>query len=164
MDMAELAKRTGLPVRKLRYISDHRVLPGLRGIQAGHGVARTFTNLEGFAIALAARLLDSGLSRKLVTSALAAACRPGGPPETTPVPHLSRVFHMSAGRLEIGDAKYARVHAPRDRSIGGVFDTRWMSLSSVLATRDDYTPTVLVAVELDELARAVQARHPDRLE
>ena len=78
MDMAELAARTGLPARKLRYVFDHRVLPGLHGTSAGHGVPRTFTDYEGFGIALAARLLDAGLTRRVVATVLDVACRPTG--------------------------------------------------------------------------------------
>src|SRR5215213_598210 len=43
MDVAELAARTDVPVRRLRYAIDHRVLPGMRHAAPGHGVPRTFT-------------------------------------------------------------------------------------------------------------------------
>ncbi|MBY0312873.1 MAG: hypothetical protein K2W85_12450, partial [Phycisphaerales bacterium] len=70
MDLNELAVRTGLPVRKLRYVLDHRILPGRQSVASGHGVPRTFTPFEGYAIALAARLLDAGVTRKLIATVL----------------------------------------------------------------------------------------------
>ncbi len=161
MDMAELAELTGLPVRKLRYVSDHRILPGLAGTATGHGVPRTFTDFEGFGIALAARLLDAGLTRKTVAACLAIAFRPGGPPETAPIPPLMRAYNAAGGRLEFGDATYVRVHAPRRAGIGGVFDTGWVPMAAAGPACGGYAPEVLVAVELGGLVRAVRDRKTD---
>jgi hypothetical protein len=110
--MAQLACLTGLPVRKLRYVFDHRLLPGMRPGSSGHGVSRTFTDFEGFSIALAALLLDSGFSRKLVAATFVAACRPfGSSRNATEVP-LFRAYTLAAGRVEIGDARYLRIQSP----------------------------------------------------
>jgi hypothetical protein len=158
MDMAELAELTGLPVRKLRYVSDHRVLPGLAGTATGHGVPRTFTDFEGFGIALAARLLDAGMTRKSVAACLTIAFRPGGPSEATPTPPLMRAYNTTGGRLEFGDAAYVRVHAPRRAGVGGGFDTGWVPVAAAGRACGGYAPEVLVAVELGGLVRAVRDR------
>lgn len=160
MDLAELSARTGLPVRRLRYALDHRVLPGQAADAPGQGVPRTFTPFEGFGIALAARLLDAGLTRRLVAAALAAACRPtdGGPgsPSNTP---LYRPFAHAAGGVEIGDAPYVRVRAPRAPGVGPELDTGWVPLDDDPAP-PDYRPAVLVTADLGELAGAVRDPTP----
>jgi hypothetical protein len=68
MDIQTISKRTQLSLRKLRYVLDHRLLPGTRvqlAVNAA-GQPRQFTEFEGFAIAAAAALLDGGLKRDSV--------------------------------------------------------------------------------------------------
>ena len=161
MDMAELAARTGLPVRKLRYVLDHRVLPGLRDTSAGHGVPRAFTDYEGFGIALAARLLDAGFTRKVVAAALDAACRPTGSTRAPADVPLYRAYIVRAGSLQIGDGRHLRVRAQKRPGLGNALDTGWFPMAPSGRVADDYTPVVCVAVELGGLARAVQEHRGD---
>ncbi|QDU19843.1 hypothetical protein [Urbifossiella limnaea] len=158
MDMAELASLTGLPVRKLRYVSDHRVLPGLRDTSAGHGVPRTFTAFEGFGIALAARLLAAGLTRKVVATVLDAACRPVGPTRAPADVPLYRAYAARAGRLEIGDGRHLRLRTPKRPGLASALDTGWLPLGTSGRAGCDHTPVVHVTVELGGLADALQAR------
>lgn len=154
--MAELAARSGLAVRKLRYVFDHRLLPGLRGTSLGPGIPRTFTDFEGFGIALTARLLDAGLSRKLVASVLDVICRPiasGRIPSDVP---LYRVFQALTGRLEIGKGRFVRVRTPGRPSVARSLDTGWLSLTSSKRMVSDDTPEVCVIVELGRLAVAIR--------
>src|SRR5262245_13118637 len=72
VDLQTIAARTGLPPRRLRYVLDHRLLPGMRvrrDAQA-QGQPRYFTDFEGFGVALAAQLLEGGLRREAVVTAL----------------------------------------------------------------------------------------------
>lgn len=152
--MAELAARTELPVRKLRYVFDHRVLPGLTGASSGHGVPRTFTDFEGFGIALAARLLDSGLTRKVVAGALDVGGRAIPSANTRQYP-LLRAFQETVGTLDIGDGRYLRVQVPTYRGIGPALDTGWLPLAGGSLPRVEPTLMVRVTVDLGVLARAV---------
>jgi hypothetical protein len=161
MDMADLAARTGLPVRKLRYVFDHRVLPGLRDAPVGHGVPRTFTEFEGFGIALAARLLGAGLARKVVAAVLNAACRPTGPTRAPADAPLYRAYAACAGSLEVEDGARLRVRAPKRPGLGDVLDTGWLPLGSAWRTAGNDTPVVHVTVELGGLAVAVQGHRTD---
>lgn len=151
MDMAKLAERTGMPVRKLRYVFDHRVLPGLAGDSSGQGIPRTFTAFEGFGIALAARMLGAGLTRHLVAAGLAAACRPGAGHAP-----LYRAYEACAGRLEVGDGRYARVRAERRPGVAAALDTGWLPLTDGDRAPDGYCPAVLVSVEFGTLADIVR--------
>lgn len=161
MDLNELAARTGLPVRKLRYVLDHQILPGLQGVASGHGVPRTFTPFEGFAIALAAYLLDAGVTRKLITAALGTVCRPTGSTQTPLDVPLFRAYTTGAGSIETGDGLYVRLRAPKRPGVGNAVDTGWLPLESAENVTDDYTPVVRVTVELGTFAQAVQGRRDD---
>lgn len=155
MDMADLAARTGVPVRRLRYVFDHRVLPGLRDTSAGHGVPRTFTAFEGFGIALSARLLDAGLTRKVVAAVLDTACRPAGPTRAPADVPLYRAYMVQAGSLEIGDGRHLRVRTPKRPGLGDALDTGWLPLGSPSRAAGGLAPTVHVNVELGGLANAI---------
>ncbi len=161
MDLNELAARTGLPVRKLRYVLDHRILPGLQGVASGHGVPRTFTPFEGFAIALAARLLDAGVTRKLIATVLGTVCRPTGSTQAPLDVPLFRAYTAEAGSIEIGDGLYLRLSAPKRPGVGNALDTGWLPLESAENVGGDYIPLVRLAVELGALAQAVQGRQDD---
>jgi hypothetical protein len=154
MDMAELADLTEMPVRKLRYVFDHRVLPGLATEAPGQGIPRTFTAFEGFGIALAARLLDAGLTRRLVGDCLAVACRrPRAGKFHAPLYHA---YTASSGRLEIGDGRYLKLWVAGRRGIAEALDTGWLALGKGNTAPDGYVPMVLVGVELDALAQTVR--------
>lgn len=151
MDMAELAELTRVPVRKLRYVSDHHVLPGLAVDSPGQGIPRTFTAFEGFGIALAARMLGAGLTRHLVTAALVAACRPraGRAP-------LHLAYTACAGRLEVGDGRFLRLRAAQRPGVAAALDTGWLPLVDSDPAPDSYAPAVLVSVAFGPLADVVR--------
>ncbi len=154
MEMAELADLTGVPVRKLRYVFDHRVLPGLTTETPGQGIPRTFTTFEAFGIALAARMLDAGLTRRLVADSLAVACRrPRTGKAHAPLFHA---YTASSGRLEVGDGRYLRLWVAGRRGIAEALDTGWLALGEGNTTPDGYVPMVLVSVELGTLAETVR--------
>src|SRR2546423_342570 len=62
MDVRTIARRARLPVRKIRYVLDQRILPGLRGRLQKYlaGRPRSFTDMEGYCVACAALLLEGG--------------------------------------------------------------------------------------------------------
>lgn len=154
--MAELSARTGLLARKLRYVLDHRLLPGQHAA-TGHGVPRTFTRFEGFAVAVAATLLDAGQTRKVVSAALAVACEPigGTAPDAAP---LFAALTACGGLLEVGDGRHVRLTMPRRPGIQRAVDTGWRACERTIRVRANYTPVVRVAMDLGELAQAVRPR------
>ncbi len=158
MDMAELAARTGMPVRKLRYVFDHRILSGLRAGSSGQGIPRTFTDFEAFGIALAARLLDTGLTRKLVAACLDTACRRSESSAHRADVPLLRAYTSAGGIMAVGDGRYVRLSGSRRLGVGAAFDTGWMPISRRGAAPDAYTPAVRVTVELGGLAQMVRGQ------
>jgi hypothetical protein len=154
MDMAELTDLTGIPVRRLRYVFDHRVLPGLATETPGQGIPRTVTGFEAFGIALAARMLDAGLTRRLVAACLVVACRRSRTGQAH-VP-LYHAYTTASGRLEVGDGCYLKLWAAGRRGIAGALDTGWLPLGGGRAVPEGYAPMVLVSIELGTLAETVR--------
>ena len=76
MDLISIARATGLPLRRLRYVLDHRVLPGAEKSSRGHRVTRSFTGFEAFGIACAAALLHAGVRRPLVQRCMRELVKP----------------------------------------------------------------------------------------
>lgn len=162
MDMAELARRTGLPVRKLRYVFDHGLVPGLAEASTGHGIPRTFTEFEGFGVALAATLLDGGVTRKLTARCLDAVCRPAPCATVADVP-LYRAFAAAAGELTVADARFVRLVSPARPGLTADGDTGWLPLGSDNRTPEGRPVAVLITVALAELAILIQqAKRPTK--
>jgi hypothetical protein len=76
MHIAEIAERIGLPVRQVRYVLDHGIMPGLKPAGEGRGTPRYLTAFGAFGVACAALLLQAGLRREVVYACLAVAVRP----------------------------------------------------------------------------------------
>ena len=74
MDLAELAQRSKLDRRKLRYVLDHKLVPELH-IEIkdeAHGRPRHFAADVGFGIVCAARLQEAGLFHDTIRGFLTA--------------------------------------------------------------------------------------------
>ncbi len=132
------------------------MLPGLRTDTPGQGIPRTFTDFEAFGIALAARLLDTGLTRKLVAAPLGAACRRAESAARTAEIPLLRTYTATDGGMEIGDGRYVGLRGSRRPAVGATFDTGWLPMSRRDAVPNAYAPAVRVTVQLDGLARMVR--------
>jgi hypothetical protein len=72
VELMTIARKCGLPIRLVRYVLDHPVLPGSSPTQAKNerGQPRSFSEVEAFAIAIAGHLLRAGIKRPNVACAL----------------------------------------------------------------------------------------------
>jgi hypothetical protein len=124
LDLAEIAARSGMPPRKLRYVLDHDLLPSDRTWSRGRGSARLFTPPEAFVIALAARMLDAGLKRATVRESLASLCRVPFPgrPETGPM-MLEGFLDNGLDSVEVGDWWRVRLRGVAGRK---PWATQWL--------------------------------------
>jgi len=68
--LKDIARRTGLPVRRLRYVLYHGLVPTLPTHGSGRGFARRFDEEGARSIGIAAALLEAGLPRGEVTQCL----------------------------------------------------------------------------------------------
>ncbi len=145
----EIASAIGLPVRQVRYVLEHRVLPGTEKRSKGHRVTRTFTPFEAFGIAFAASLLGADLRRPLVTKLMKFL--------TTNIPNmgqtyipLMKAFHSSAScHIEIGDAQNIRVTGDRPANLS------WRQISTG-AELADYEPQVRISVNAGRLRDKIE--------
>jgi hypothetical protein len=149
----EIAQTSGLPVRKLRYVLDHRLLPGAQHASLGRGVSRSFTPFESFAIVVAALMLEAGLRRSLICDCLAVLSR--NPTRNVQHVPLYRAFaHGQPARLEIGDWKFVRLNvAPHPLS--PALDTGWLALTDDPSPDHSYSPLVCVVLDVGRIRRLI---------
>ena len=77
MDLQTIVRRTRLPPRRLRYVLDHEMIPGLKIILAENagGQPRTFSEYDGYRIACAGALLEAGMKREPAAQFVAALAK-----------------------------------------------------------------------------------------
>ena len=152
MELSDIHRITKLSLRKLRYVLDHRILPGMRvrtdSSRVGH--PRRFLELEGYSIALAAALLEAGVRRDMVARFFDAMVefkwQGFSPQPTRRLVLLECAFLQSVNpaRAEIADGRYLRVTM-------GKKVLKWIDLRSSRFNSVRYVPRVVVAVNLVRL-------------
>lgn len=72
MELQDIARRCGLPIRLVRYVLDHPVLPGSSPTKSENerGQPRNFSEFDAFKIAIAGHLLRAGIKRPNVALAI----------------------------------------------------------------------------------------------
>jgi hypothetical protein len=120
--LADIQGCTGIPLERLRYALDQRLLPAQRrgrtgGLGSrGRGVPRLLTAFEAFGIACAALLLDAGLRRRTVRACLGLLSSCGVPAIRTPedVPLYQAFQTREVAWLEVGDQANVRLCGPEN--------------------------------------------------
>lgn len=150
-DLAAIADRIGVPVRRLRYIVDQGLLPGGTPSGKGRGSARRYLPFEAFGIACAAWMLKAGLRRALVRDCLKLLCSPKefGSRDPRRVPLYSAFWAQEVVRLEVGDWVNVRLVGTRDNPNEG-YSTGWRQVSTG-APVGPYEPDVLVSINTASL-------------
>jgi hypothetical protein len=151
IDLTQVAEAVGLPIRRVRYVLEHRVLPGAEKASRGHRVTRTFTGLEGLGIALAAVMLESGLRRQTV-SALVRAMLKGTKGTLKPGVPLIRIYNTTGSlSLEIADGANYRVIGRSARGLPS-----WVQLSTGAALKPGYEPLAVIHVDAGRVRDAIR--------
>ena len=170
MDIQMIASLVHLPVRKIRYVIDQRLLPGLRGkLQLDRrGCPRSYTDLEGYYIALAALLIDGGVSRRVVISVISRLADIAWPPTTLEGKPSSGQRGSAKPRtavealasceseptvLLIGDGTNLRLR------IGSV-DTNWIEPRTGARLQESYQPWVTIDFNVRRLWRSFNPNKP----
>lgn len=146
MNLFAIAEATGIPIRTLRYVLEHRVLPGAEKASRGHRVTREFTAFEAFGIASAAALLDAGVRRPSVTRCMRRlTTRRGAGTSPSDIP-LWHAFTATGGAaIEVAGELAVRVTVASRRSAD-----EWIHL--VTGRRLSTIPDPLVRITLDASA------------
>jgi len=146
MELVDLARGVGLPVRQLRYVVDNKLLPRLplrpRADRAGR--PRDLGNAEAFLVACAAALLCGGARRQTVARVMElldkapcpfeglglTPCSPRQLAARLPATALDALWRWNEGegRLQIGDGSYVRI-------VLGDIDTGWFEPRGAHAAR-----------------------------
>jgi hypothetical protein len=164
MEIQEIARRSGLAPRKVRYVLDQKLLPRFRGrkLRDLPGQPRAYSPIEGYFIAVAALLYEAGIKRQTIQGLL--QCLDDA---TCPVTSFFRekpstsqhdrgepdsifwaIFYWAdkPSYLAIGDGHAVQITL--GRLISAWFDPR-----TCIPLVSDFQPRVLVRVQLDDLAK-----------
>jgi hypothetical protein len=143
MDLDRISKSTSLPIRRLRYVLEHRVLPGAERRSKGHRVTRHFSEFEAFGITCAAAMFEAGLRRPVVALLMSALTR-----RTAAGVPLQRAFEGRADVLEIADGVNMRL-------VEGRAEPDWVQVATGTALRK-YAPMTTLRLDVGRFRRAVQ--------
>jgi hypothetical protein len=157
LDLAQISERSGVAVRKLRYVLDHALLPGGKLASRGRGAVRSFTPFEAFGLATTAVMLEAGLKRALVRDCLAVLCRGQLGRKLDDVPLYRAFVADRTARLDVGDWEYVRLGAA-DRSPGKSFDTGWLPLANAPVPAMSYAPLVTLVLDVGQVRRRLGTR------
>jgi hypothetical protein len=155
--LAEIADLAALPIERLRYAIDSRILPALRRLKRGagasnpgRGIPRAFTSGEACALVLVVKMLDGGIRRRAAENCLDLL-------EKTVVPNSrrdrdvlwTRVLHdEGVVALEIGDGVNVRLTS--QGRVTGALPQKWMQAKTG-ATISNYEPLLIVRINLTKL-------------
>lgn len=156
MDIRTLNERTGIAVRQLRYVLDHKLVPARTWFLDEHSVgrSRTFGETTAVFIACAAFLLDAGYKRDAVRTLMAsiAKVRPSGRNPLN-VPVIGNVvIGNGAARVQFADGKYVRW-------IQGRTTGDWIEPGSPMEVVPDLAPRVIVELNISEIRDLVRDNH-----
>ena len=145
MELRELSNRIGIPVRKLRYVLDHDLVPNRDWFVAEGevGQPRRFDSITAFFIACAAFLLNAGHKRDAVREIMrsTAMIYPDGK-NPLRLPLLANVIQgKSQAELLSGDGTHVRLRV-------GAKDSLWIACDDPKRRIKDFRPKVTVGVDV----------------
>jgi hypothetical protein len=153
-DLGQIAEFISIPLRKLRYVLDHGMLPGGAVASRGRGAVRSFTTFEAFGIVTAALMLQAGLKRALVRQGLAALCE-GSSRHVATIPLYQAFTTAGAAHMELADWTFVRI-CGLCRRPGAVCDTTWIPLAGDKPPAKDYEPLVTITINLSQISRKLR--------
>lgn len=152
MDISTIATRARIPLRRVRYVLDHRLLPGqVKVAKRDVGQRRHFTDFEGFSVACAAALLHGGAKRETVLRFMKAMCDiPSKQATGWRVNALFDVFYGSGpANVMLGDNTNIRLQ-------WNSHDTEWFQPETGALLRD-YFPVVTMQIDLARVRNALRS-------
>ena len=148
MTLAEIAERTGLTTRQLRYVLEHDVLPGVQDTSKGRGCERGFTEFSAFGIACAAMMFRAGLRRSTVKRCIAMLCP--GRRKFSEMPLYLAFMATGQAALEVADSHNLRLESSGNLRAHN-FDTNWRQIDTGAVLESGYRPDVIVRIDVAKL-------------
>lgn len=153
MDLQELEARTRFNRRKLRYVLDHNLVPGLEiEIAADRaGRPRKFHEDVGIAIVCAATLLEQGLAHETVRAFLRGLTQVTIPAnQSTKLALVVFLEQRGRGKARLGDGINCRI-----TSTDHGWDTGWVAPGNPAALSAAYEPLVEIVLDLGRVRESV---------
>ncbi len=150
MDLQTIASRTGVPVRTLRYVMDHKIVPNVRArlLTNEVGRPRVFADDFGVGIACAALLLEAGVRRETVTNCIKIMAE-----LNTRLHSLDRGISVATviekrlnASVQFGDGKTGRLFLTDEE-----IDSGWITIEPVAKLGPSYQPTVMFELPLGHI-------------
>jgi hypothetical protein len=171
LDVQTIARWVRLSPRKVRYVLEQRLLPGLRGRSQKHlaGRPRSFTRMEAFFVSCAALFLEGGAQRKTVTEVLARLADMPWPVRGSPAEAAGSGWRTAPRFGTAVEAMYWLPEKPALLLIGdginlrlqlGGEDTGWLEPRSLARLADAYRPIVTIQFDLAPLHAAFDPTRP----
>lgn len=164
MDLQELAQCTGLPLRKLRYVLDHQLLPGLTFEVAENeaGRPRRLAMDVAFGVACVASLLDGGVQRSTASFFIDSILKlryptKGGTPWYGHEILAKFLERGESGHVQLGDCANLRLQL----KIHEQFDTWWLQAGTSAKLDARYQPRTLIDLDVGWLRRAICGKEQD---
>jgi hypothetical protein len=166
VDVATIARRAQLPIRKIRYVLDQRLLPGMGGrVQENlAGRPRVFTPTEASCVACAALLLEGGAQRRTVAAVMVALAGMPWPLRRLPGSRHGFTTIVAANGPETAlEALFAPGGTPAKVLVGdganlrlqlGDVDTGWLAPRTWTPLGPSYRPSVVIHLDLEFLRTA----------
>lgn len=159
MDLQELANRTGLPLRKLRYVVDHNLVPGLnyKLAESEAGRPRRFAPDVGFGIACVTALLHAGLQRTAATEFVAAMLDvpfrwPSGKMLYGHQVLSEFCRRGSEGRMFLADGVNVKIDV---KISDATVPAKWCEPHTGATLAEEYEPRVVVELDIGRLRREI---------
>lgn len=154
MDLRELSRRVHVPVRRLRYVLDHELVPNRHWFVADSeaGTPRKFDAITAVFIACAAFLLDVGYRRESIREFMKAVGQlypEGRNPLRLPILANAMVSNADA-TIAIGDATHVRCTVGNQNS-------GWYRIGNKPTADKSYVPKVVIQVDLSQIRDLIQA-------
>ena len=161
MDLPEIARRTGLPFAKLRYVCDEPILDWESAVhrhaKQGKGTTRQFSVFHAYVLSFTTCLLSAGLGRRVARRVIEVFCENAyyealKTSEAGVLAHAAQLFFNAEGlRLELGDGRFLRLIALDTKHKKQAFD--WQSLDGEDGPGRGYDPLTLLTIDLDRLKK-----------
>ena len=160
--LAEIAERAVLPIERLRYVIDSRILPGRRHFKPGgdasspgRGIPRAFTPDEAFALVMIVLMLQGGVRRRLAQDCMDLLAASVVPNSRRPrdVLWTRVVLDEAIVALEIGDGLNVRLVFQGDPlRMNSELPRTWIQPATG-ATVENYDPLLIVRINLAKIRR-----------
>lgn len=152
LDLATVASRTGIELRKLRYCVDHELVPEhtWHTAEGEHGRPRQFDEVTAVLFVCSALLLDAGVRRDAVKWLMGRITR-FQKPKPNPL-NMSLVSYNIQARKPLTVMAAESTHC---RWLAGDLDSGWIDTENGFKRDPRFQPFVSIAVDVQTVAKTI---------